>query len=254
MAGKKISQLGALGGSFAATDLFEISKDEGGGTYSSKKITGTEMITSIGAGTVTSVAVSGGTTGLTTSGGPITTSGTITIGGALVAANGGTGQTSYSTGDILYASGATALSKLAAGTDTHVLTLAGGVPTWAAPANPTQNIIVAASDETTALTTGTAKVTFRMPYAFTLTAVRASVTTAPVGSVLTVDINEAGSTILSTKITIDASEKTSTTAATPPVISDSALADDAEITVDIDTVGSGTAGAGLKVTLIGTKT
>ena len=257
MAGKKISQLGALGGSFAATDLFEISKDEGGGTYSSKKITGTEMITSIGAGTVTSVAVAGGTTGLTTSGGPITTSGTITIGGALVAANGGTGQTSYSTGDILYASGATALSKLAVGSDTHVLTLAGGVPTWAAPAtpaNPTQNIIVAASDETTALTTGTAKVTFRMPYAFTLTAVRASVTTAPVGSVLTVDINEAGSTILSTKITIDASEKTSTTAATPPVISDSALADDAEITVDIDTVGSGTAGAGLKVTLIGTKT
>ena len=257
MAGKKISQLAALGGTYAATDLFEISKDEGGGTYSSKKITGTEMITSIGAGTVTSVAVSGGTTGLTTSGGPITTSGTITIGGALIAANGGTGQTSYSTGDILYASGATALSKLAVGSDTHVLTLAGGVPTWAAPAtpaNPTQNIIVAASDETTALTTGTAKVTFRMPYAFTLTAVRASVTTAPVGSVLTVDINEAGSTILSTKITIDASEKTSTTAATPPVISDSALADDAEITVDIDTVGSGTAGAGLKVTLIGTKT
>ena len=36
-----------------------------------------------------------------------------------------------------------------------------------------QSIIVAASDETTALTTGTAKVTFRMPYAFTLTSVRA---------------------------------------------------------------------------------
>lgn len=46
-----------------------------------------------GTGTVTSVAVSGGTTGLTTSGGPITTSGTITIAGTLVAANGGTGQT-----------------------------------------------------------------------------------------------------------------------------------------------------------------
>ena len=93
-----------------------------------------------------------------------------------------------------------------------------------------------------------------MPYAFTLTAVRASVTTAPVGSTLTVDINEAGSTILSTKITIDASEKTSTTAATPPVISDTSLADDAQMTVDIDQVGSSTAGAGLKVTLIGNKT
>ena len=119
---------------------------------------------------------------------------------------------------------------------------------------PTQSLIVACSDETTALTTGNAKATFRMPYAFTLTAVRASVTTAPVGSTLTVDINEAGSTILSTKITIDASEKTSTTAATPPVISDTSLADDAQMTVDIDQVGSSTAGAGLKVTLIGNKT
>ena len=120
--------------------------------------------------------------------------------------------------------------------------------------NPTQSLIVACSDETTALTTGNAKATFRMPYAFTLTAVRASVTTAPTGSVLTVDINEAGSTILSTKITIDASEKTSTTAATPPVISDTSLADDAQITIDLDTVGSTVAGAGLKVTLIGNKT
>lgn len=46
-----------------------------------------------GSGTVTSVAVSGGTTGLTTSGGPITSSGTITLAGTLAAANGGTGQT-----------------------------------------------------------------------------------------------------------------------------------------------------------------
>lgn len=45
-------------------------------------------------GTVTSVAVSGGTTGLTTSGGPITTSGTITLAGTLAIANGGTGATS----------------------------------------------------------------------------------------------------------------------------------------------------------------
>lgn len=115
----------------------------------------------------------------------------------------------------------------------------------------TESFIIAASDETTDLTTGTGKATFRMPYAFTLTAVRASVTTAPVGSVITVDINESGTSVLSTKITIDAGEKTSTTAAVAPVISDSALADDAEITIDIDTVGSSTAGTGLKVTLIG---
>lgn len=113
-------------------------------------------------------------------------------------------------------------------------------------------IPIAVSDETTALTTGNAKVTFRMPFAMTLTAVRSSVTTAPTGSTLVVDINESGSTILSTKLSIDASEKTSTTAATPAVISDSALADDAEITIDIDQIGSTVAGAGLKVYLIGT--
>lgn len=115
-------------------------------------------------------------------------------------------------------------------------------------------LVIAVSDETTALTAGNGKVTFRMPCAVTLTAVRASVTTAPTGSVLTVDINEGGASILSTKLTIDASEKTSTTAATPAVISDASLADDAEMTIDIDGVGSTVAGAGLKVTLIGVRT
>lgn len=49
-------------------------------------------------GTVTSVNVSGGTTGLTTSGGPITQSGTITLDGTLGIANGGTGRTTLGTG------------------------------------------------------------------------------------------------------------------------------------------------------------
>ena len=123
---------------------------------------------------------------------------------------------------------------------------------------PVQCIPVACSDETTDLTTGTAKVSFRMPYAFTLLSgaagVRASLTGAPTGSTLVVDINESGSSILSTKLSIDASEKTSTTAATPAVISDTSLADDAEITIDIDQVGSSSAGKGLKVYLIGRKT
>ena len=115
------------------------------------------------------------------------------------------------------------------------------------------NIQVAVSDETTALTTGTAKMTFRMPHGMTLSEVRCSVTTAPTGSVLTVDINDSGSSVLSTKLTIDIGEYTSTTSAIPPVISQIALVDDAEITIDIDTIGSTIAGTGLKVTLIGTK-
>ena len=118
---------------------------------------------------------------------------------------------------------------------------------------PTECIIIACSDESTAITTGTAKVTFRMPYAFTLTAVRASVSTAPTGSTIIIDINEGGGSILSTKLSIDASEKTSTTAASAAVISDASLASDAEMTIDFDQVGSTVAGAGVKVYLIGTQ-
>lgn len=126
-----------------------------------------------------------------------------------------------------------------------------GTTLAASSSAPTESIILAPSDETTALTTGTGKLTFRMPYAFTVTGVRCSLTTAQTsGSIFTVDINESGTTILSTKLTIDNGEKTSTTAATAAVISDSTLADDAEITVDIDQIGDGTA-KGLKVVLIG---
>jgi hypothetical protein len=52
-------------------------------------------------GTVISVAASGGTTGMTFSGSPITTSGTLTLDGTLAVANGGTGQTSYTDGQLL---------------------------------------------------------------------------------------------------------------------------------------------------------
>ena len=85
---------------------------------------------SAGAGTVTSVDMSGGTTGLTTSGGPVTSSGTITLAGTLAAVNGGTAQTTYATGDLLYASGANTLAKLGIGTAAQVLTVTSGVPAW----------------------------------------------------------------------------------------------------------------------------
>jgi hypothetical protein len=162
-----------------------------------------------------------------------------------------------STAGLVEQTGADTFTKRALGVaaSTDVLTRADGDTRFAAAAhNHTESMVIACSDETTALTTGLAKVTFRMPYAFTLSAVRASVTTAPTGAALQVDINETGSgTILSTKLTIDAGAKTSTTAGVPAVISDTALADDAEITIDIDVVGSSVAGAGLKVYLIGTR-
>ena len=115
-------------------------------------------------------------------------------------------------------------------------------------------IQLAASDETTALTAGTNKMTFRMPYAMTLTGIRASLTTAQASgaSLLTVDVNQNGTTILSTKLIFDNTEKSTVTATTQPVISTSTLTDDAEITIDIDQIGTSGA-AGLKLTLKGTR-
>lgn len=114
-----------------------------------------------------------------------------------------------------------------------------------------QCFIIAASDESTAITAGAAKVTFQMPFKFILTEVRASLTVAQTsGSIFTVDINLAGTSILSTKLTIDNTEDTSTSAATPAVISTATLTDGGKITVDVDQVGDGTA-KGLKIYLIG---
>ncbi len=116
---------------------------------------------------------------------------------------------------------------------------------------PPKVIQLAVSDETTVITSGTSKITFRMPFAMTLTSVRASLGTAQTsGNTVVIDINEGGSSILSTKLSFDNNEKTTTTALIPVVISDTILADDAEITIDIDRIGNSTA-KGLKVTLIG---
>lgn len=118
-------------------------------------------------------------------------------------------------------------------------------------------IIVAVSDETTALTTGTAKLTFRMPFAYEVTSVagfRASLTTASSGAAPSIDINKSGVSIFSTTLTIDANEKTSVTAATPAVLvaTPTTFTDDEAITIDIDTAG--TLAAGLKIAFIGRKT
>ncbi|MDE1941102.1 MAG: four helix bundle protein, partial [Patescibacteria group bacterium] len=83
-------------------------------------------------GTVTSVNASGGTTGLSFSGGPITTSGTLTLAGTLNVANGGTGWGNIQSGALLYGNGTGALSTTSAGTAGQVLALLNGVPTWAA--------------------------------------------------------------------------------------------------------------------------
>lgn len=177
--------------------------------------------------------------------------------------NAPSGRTSLGLGDSAVRNVGTASGTVAAGNDSRFVPSGGTTGQFLrkssnvdhddAWASLSDIFVLACSDETTALTTGTNKIRFRMPYAGTLTAVRASVNTAPTGAALVVDINETGTTLLSTKLSIDATETSSTTAATPAVISDSALADNAEISVDIDQIGSSVAGAGLKVMLYVTR-
>lgn len=118
--------------------------------------------------------------------------------------------------------------------------------------SPTNHLTLALTNQTDSIVTGT-HLTFRAPFAMTVVDVRASIQTAPTGANAIFDINEGGTSILSTKLSIDATEKTSTTAASAAVISDSAIADDAEITVDVDQVGSTVAGVGPIVTIYYTR-
>jgi len=124
------------------------------------------------------------------------------------------------------------------------------------PYKRTTSFVIACSDETTALTTGTAKVTFRMPYAYTLDSVRASLTGAGGSSgTTTIDINQGGSSIFTTNLlTIDYGDFTSVGATTAPNLTTTALTSDAQMTIDIDALTGDADETGLKVYLIGNKT
>lgn len=91
--------------------------------------------------------------------------------------------------------------------------------------------------QTTSITKGLKKFTFRLPFAVKVTGVRANLSTASSTGQTVIDINANGTSILSTKITIDKFSKTSTTSAFPPIVVDSVLPDDSEITIDYDLAG-----------------
>ena len=74
-------------------------------------------------------------------------------GAAIPVTSGGTGQSTYATGDMLYASATNTLSKLSAGTNGYFLGLSGGVPTWQ-PVGPPGSV-ASFSGGTTGLTPNT---------------------------------------------------------------------------------------------------
>ena len=214
-------------------------------TLTNKTLSGNTAVTLVsGAATVTLPTTTGT---LATLGNAETFTGVKTFGGA-----GAVGKLKVAG----TTSGSTIIDATAvAGSGTVTLPTTGTLATTTGAGATKETFAFACSDETTLLTTGLGKVEFQMPYAFTVTEVFATVTTVATGAtLLTIDINEAGTSIISTKITLDASEKTSRTAATPPVISDSSLANSAVMTIDIDAVGNTTAGKGLKVYIVGYQT
>jgi hypothetical protein len=111
-------------------------------------------------------------------------------------------------------------------------------------------IPVALSDLTSDLAANGQAAYFRAPYNLKLVSVSASVIEAPTGSAVEVQIYDDGVGILSTTLTIDAGEKTSSTAATPAVIGTASVVADSEIVFEIVNVGSTTAGKGLVVNLV----
>lgn len=113
---------------------------------------------------------------------------------------------------------------------------------------------LACSDMTTAIATGTNKAYFPAPFNGTLDSLFISTNVAPTGSSQIFGVNKNGTTMLSTDVTIDATEFTSLTAATPPVISVSTFNKGDFISVDFDQVGSTIAGAGIVATFGLTRT
>ena len=138
------------------------------------------------------------------------------------------------------------------GNDSDILVCDSGEASGLKYTANTTSFVLACSDETTAISDTGTVLTFYMPFAYTVTGVRASLTTTSSSGTPTIDIHEGATTILSTKITVDPGDLISTDSATQPVVTDSALADEAKITIDVDVTG--TDATGLKVYIIGYKT
>lgn len=167
---------------------------------------------------------------------------------ANTATNNAAGASQYANAAFAHANAAYAQANTGGG--------GGGEDVWArtqansafAKAN-SEIIIFAVTDDTSNITVSSARASFRAPSAMTLTALpRASLNVASTSGIVNVDIKVAGTTILgSNKLTIDATEKTSTTAVTATSYVTTSVSDDAEISVDI--LAAGTGAKGLKITL-----
>lgn len=94
-----------------------------------KDNTGTVKLLASNSSSTPVTSISFGSTGLTPA---TTTTGAVTVAGTLVVGNGGTGQSTYATGDLLYATSSSALGKLTIGANGYILQSNGTSPAWVA--------------------------------------------------------------------------------------------------------------------------
>ena len=171
----------------------------------------------------------------------------------------GNGYTSATTvitteGDLRIGDSGGNAERLAIGSANQILLSNGSTASWVASTGnvaPTLSFIVSLTAEDGDATVADNLAQIRMPLAFEITGVSAFANTAPTGAALTFDITENSSTILSTLISIDATEKSSIDAGVQPVVDDSTMAADAIIGFNCDQIGSGDAGAGIKIIIKG---
>lgn len=129
------------------------------------------------------------------------------------------------------------------------------------PGHGFDTIIASCSDEITPIAIGGPKTTFRCPYPLDMTNgfVRASLTTAPTGAQMIIDITMNGVSMFSTLIYIDAGSRTSVGSSPQSVLNIPLIGgiplipDDAEFLVYVNQVGATIAGMGLKVAVTGEK-
>jgi len=176
-------------------------------------------------GSVTSVAASGGTTGLTFSGSPITTSGTLTLGGTLAIANGGTNATGFSGANLLVRTNSsnTALTQSSIGDDgtqvvvNNVLNV-NGVTTFTGQASGLVVNISTASFSVTppviglitiGRTNGTGTITVGRSTASQTLSLASAITAS--GSTNTITLGTNGAAGSTTNITVGSTTGTSTT-------------------------------------------
>lgn len=116
--------------------------------------------------------------------------------------------------------------------------------------NVGRTIGIACSDTTSDLTTGE-KVAFDMPFSMKILRVYATVTTAPVGSALTIDVEDEGVSILNAVLSIAASANNAETSTFAASATNYTVTKGDLVSIDVDQIGSTTAGAGLIVFLEG---